>query len=182
MHQLGNSLIAITCNLYILFFCPPQNQFWKICPIEHLLSRLERDSRPVSRRLVNLLFNSFLPLDQPEPMWCERCVALIQMNPAAARKFYQYAYMDTSPTNIGEVMEHSLHVFLHIVNSLSFAMGKIPKYYNLSKIDSGISVKQFVPTTKSYRFERAAHSLSVTHLMSISPDPSRSKTLLSWNS
>ncbi|XP_062981944.1 condensin-2 complex subunit G2 [Elgaria multicarinata webbii] len=79
-------------------------KFWKICPIEHLLIRLEIDSRPVSRRLVNLLFSSFLPIDQPEEVWCERCVALIQMNPAAARKFYQHAYEYTGPTNIAKLM------------------------------------------------------------------------------
>ncbi|XP_034615905.1 condensin-2 complex subunit G2 isoform X2 [Trachemys scripta elegans] len=79
-------------------------KFWKICPMEHLLSRLEVDSRPVSRRLVNLLFNSFLPVNQPEEVWCERCVTLIQMNPAAARKFYRYAYEYTAPTNIAKFM------------------------------------------------------------------------------
>ncbi|NXN93041.1 CNDG2 protein, partial [Rhinopomastus cyanomelas] len=79
-------------------------KFWKICPMEHLLTRLEMDSRPVSRRIVNLLFNSFFPINQPEEVWCERCVRLIQMNPAAARKFYQYAYEYTAPTNIAKLM------------------------------------------------------------------------------
>ncbi|XP_040404512.1 condensin-2 complex subunit G2 [Cygnus olor] len=79
-------------------------KFWKICPMEHLLARLEVDSRPVSRRIVNLLFNSFFPVNQPEDVWCERCVTLIQMNSAAARKFYQYAYEYTAPTNIAKLM------------------------------------------------------------------------------
>ncbi|NXN31267.1 CNDG2 protein, partial [Nycticryphes semicollaris] len=79
-------------------------KFWKICPMEHLLARLEVDSRPVSRRIVNLLFNSFFPTDHPEEVWCERCVTLIQMNSAAARKFYQYAYEYTAPTNIAKLM------------------------------------------------------------------------------
>ncbi|NWR05896.1 CNDG2 protein, partial [Paradoxornis webbianus] len=79
-------------------------KFWNICPMEHLLSRLEADARPVSRRIVNLLLNSFLPSSQPEAVWCERCVTLIQMNPAAARKFYQYAYEFTAPTNIAKLM------------------------------------------------------------------------------
>ncbi|NXE32946.1 CNDG2 protein, partial [Ptilorrhoa leucosticta] len=79
-------------------------KFWNICPMEHLLSRLEADSRPVSRRIVNLLMNSFFPINQPEDVWCERCVTLIQMNPAAARKFYQYAYEFTAPTNIAKLM------------------------------------------------------------------------------
>ncbi|KGL78904.1 Condensin-2 complex subunit G2, partial [Tinamus guttatus] len=79
-------------------------KFWKICPMEHLLSRLEVDSRSVSRRIANLLFNSFFPVNQPEDVWCERCVTLIQMNSAAARKFYQYAYEYTAPTNIAKLM------------------------------------------------------------------------------
>ncbi|XP_068790390.1 condensin-2 complex subunit G2 [Struthio camelus] len=79
-------------------------KFWKICPMEHLLTRLEVDSRPVSRRIVNLLFNSFFPINQPEDVWCERCVTLIQMNSAAARKFYQYAHEYTAPTNIAKLM------------------------------------------------------------------------------
>ncbi|NWV64047.1 CNDG2 protein, partial [Malurus elegans] len=79
-------------------------KFWCICPVNHLLYRLEADSRPVSRRIVNLLLNSFFPVNQPEDVWCERCVTLIQMNPAAARKFYQYACEFTAPTNIAKLM------------------------------------------------------------------------------
>ncbi|XP_072010069.1 condensin-2 complex subunit G2 [Engystomops pustulosus] len=79
-------------------------KFWKVCPMEHLLARLEIDSRPVCRRIVNLMFNSFFPVNQPEETWCERCVALIQMNAGAARKFYQYTYEHTAPTNIAKLM------------------------------------------------------------------------------
>ncbi|XP_023694476.1 condensin-2 complex subunit G2 [Paramormyrops kingsleyae] len=79
-------------------------KFWKVCSMEHLLARLEVDSRPVSRRIAGLLFNSFVPVDLPEVVWCERCVTLIQMNPVAARKFYQFAHMYTAPTNIAKLM------------------------------------------------------------------------------
>ncbi|XP_060681593.1 condensin-2 complex subunit G2 isoform X1 [Hemiscyllium ocellatum] len=79
-------------------------KFWKICPMEHLLARLELDSRPVARRIVNLLFNSFFPVNQSEEVWCERCVTLVRMNPMAARKFYQYAHEHTAPTNIAKLM------------------------------------------------------------------------------
>ncbi|GCC27055.1 hypothetical protein chiPu_0005476 [Chiloscyllium punctatum] len=79
-------------------------KFWKVCPMEHLLARLELDSRPVARRIVNLLFNSFFPVNQSEEVWCERCVTLVQMNPMAARKFYQYAHEHTAPTNIAKLM------------------------------------------------------------------------------
>ncbi|MBN3308091.1 CNDG2 protein, partial [Amia calva] len=79
-------------------------KFWKVCTMEHLLARLETDSHSVARRLVNLLFNSFFPVNQSEEVWCERCVALIQMNPTAARRFYQYAHEHTAPTNIAKLM------------------------------------------------------------------------------
>ncbi|XP_039609542.1 condensin-2 complex subunit G2 [Polypterus senegalus] len=79
-------------------------KFWKVCSMEHLLVRLEIDSPPVSKRIVNLLFNSFFPVNESEIVWCERCVTLIQMNPMAARKFYQYAYVYTAPTNIAKLM------------------------------------------------------------------------------
>ncbi|XP_027001357.2 condensin-2 complex subunit G2 [Tachysurus fulvidraco] len=79
-------------------------KFWKVCSMEHLLKRLELDSVCVSKRIVNLLFTSFFPLTQPEAVWCERCVSMIQMNHGAARKFYRYAYMYTAPTNIVKLM------------------------------------------------------------------------------
>lgn len=79
-------------------------KFWKVCSLEHLLARLEMDSAPVSKRIVNLLFNSFFPVNQPETVWCERCVTLIQTNPGAARKFYQHTYLYTAPANIVKLM------------------------------------------------------------------------------
>lgn len=81
--------------------------------MEHILVRLENDSRPVSRRLVSLIFNSFLPVNQPEEVWCERCVTLIQMNHAAARRFYQYAHEHTACTNIAKL----IHVIRHCLNA-----------------------------------------------------------------
>ncbi|KAM5255154.1 condensin-2 complex subunit G2 [Ctenodactylus gundi] len=88
-------------------------KFWKICPMEHILVRLEMDSRPVSRRLAGLVFNSFLPVNQPEEVWCERCVTLLQMNRAAARRFYQYAHEHTACTNIAKL----IHVIRHCLNA-----------------------------------------------------------------
>ncbi|XP_045444967.1 condensin-2 complex subunit G2 isoform X2 [Pipistrellus kuhlii] len=88
-------------------------KFWKICPMEHILVRLESDSRPVCRRLVSLIFNSFLPVNLPEEVWCERCVTLLQMNHAAARRFYQYAHEHTACTNIAKL----IHVIRHCLNA-----------------------------------------------------------------
>ena len=88
-------LLSVLCSLL---------QFWKVSSMEHLLARLERDSPSVSKRIVNLLFSSFFPVNQSELVWCERCVTLIQMSPKAARKFYQYAHLYTAPNNLGETI------------------------------------------------------------------------------
>lgn len=77
-------------------------QFWNVCSMEHLLARLAMDSQSVSKRIVDLLFKSFFPVNESEREWCCRCVTLIQMNPMAARKFYQFAHRHTAPTNISE--------------------------------------------------------------------------------
>uniref|UniRef100_A0A665X4M4 Non-SMC condensin II complex, subunit G2 n=1 Tax=Echeneis naucrates TaxID=173247 RepID=A0A665X4M4_ECHNA len=79
-------------------------KFWDVCKMDHLLARLAIDSPSVSKRVVDLLFKSFFPVNESEKEWCCRCITLIQMNPMAARKFYQYAYKHTAPTNIIKLM------------------------------------------------------------------------------
>uniref|UniRef100_A0A3Q1FKQ8 Non-SMC condensin II complex, subunit G2 n=1 Tax=Acanthochromis polyacanthus TaxID=80966 RepID=A0A3Q1FKQ8_9TELE len=79
-------------------------KFWDVCNMDHLLARLAIDSQSVSKRIVDLLFKSFFPVNEPEKEWCCRCITLIQMNPMAARKFYQYAHKHTAPTNIIKLM------------------------------------------------------------------------------
>ncbi|XP_010784847.1 condensin-2 complex subunit G2-like, partial [Notothenia coriiceps] len=64
------------------------------------LSPLVIDSLSVSKRIVDLLFKSFFPVDESDKEWCSRCITLIQMNPAAARKFYTHTHKHTAPTNI----------------------------------------------------------------------------------
>lgn len=72
--------------------------------MDHLLARLAIDSHSVSKRIVDLLFKSFLPVNESEKEWCCRCITLIQMNPMAARKFYQHAHKHTAPTNISTLL------------------------------------------------------------------------------
>lgn len=52
-------------------------------------------------------------MNQPEEVWCERCVTLVQMNHAAARRFYQYAHEHTACTNIAKL----IHVIRHCLNA-----------------------------------------------------------------
>lgn len=84
-------------------------KYWKICPMEHLLARLAMDSPVVTRRLVQLLASSFLPVEQPEETWSERCITLVQMNPTATRCFYQHLHKFVSPTNIAKLILQLYH-------------------------------------------------------------------------
>uniref|UniRef100_A0A8C5W7C7 Non-SMC condensin II complex subunit G2 n=1 Tax=Leptobrachium leishanense TaxID=445787 RepID=A0A8C5W7C7_9ANUR len=104
LHDNSEKVRVAFVNMLLKIKAVKAAKFWNLCPIEHLLARLEIDSRAVCRRIVNLLFNSFFPVNQSEELWCERCLSLIQMNPAAARKFYQYAYEHTAATNIAKLM------------------------------------------------------------------------------
>ncbi|KAJ3611370.1 hypothetical protein NHX12_021386 [Muraenolepis orangiensis] len=79
-------------------------KFWDVCSMDHLLARLALDTQSVCKRIVDLLFKSFFPVNQPEKEWCNRCITLIQMNCRAARNFYQLAYLHTAPTNIVKLM------------------------------------------------------------------------------
>uniref|UniRef100_A0A4W2EUK3 Condensin-2 complex subunit G2 n=1 Tax=Bos indicus x Bos taurus TaxID=30522 RepID=A0A4W2EUK3_BOBOX len=118
-------------------------KFWKICPMEHILARLESDSRPVCRRLVGLIFNSFLPVNQPEAVWCERCVALLQMNHAAARRFYQHAHEHTACTNIAKlihVIRHCLNACIRRALSACREDAEEPGKENASALDQTLSV------------------------------------------
>ncbi|XP_060771598.1 condensin-2 complex subunit G2 [Neoarius graeffei] len=104
LHDTSEKVRVAFVNLLLKIKAVRAAKFWKVCSMEHLLVRLELDSVCVSKRIVNLLFSSFFPLAQPEAVWCERCVSMIQMNGGAARKFYRYAYLYTAPTNIVKLM------------------------------------------------------------------------------
>lgn len=67
-------------------------RFWSIVPVEHLLARLEIDTPPIARRIMKLIFSSFMPADKPADVQIGRCVTLIQTNIGAARQFYNKAH------------------------------------------------------------------------------------------
>jgi len=66
-------------------------KFWNVCPVEHLLARMEKDKAYICRRILNLLFNSYFPLNQSDEVKLNRCIHMIKTNKKASRKFYQYA-------------------------------------------------------------------------------------------
>ncbi|XP_012670672.2 condensin-2 complex subunit G2 [Clupea harengus] len=104
LHDTSEKVRVAFVDMLIKIKAVRATKFWKVSSMEHLLARLERDSPSVSKRIVNLLFSSFFPVNQSELVWCERCVTLIQMSPKAARKFYQYAHLYTAPNNLGKLM------------------------------------------------------------------------------
>ncbi|GFR71947.1 condensin-2 complex subunit G2-like [Elysia marginata] len=73
-------------------------KFYHVVPVEHLLARLEIDtSQPVVRRLMRLLYRSFVPTQETPQQQLERCKTLIMSNPGAARQFYLHLpnFLDT---------------------------------------------------------------------------------------
>ncbi|TRY93573.1 hypothetical protein DNTS_016420, partial [Danionella cerebrum] len=100
LHDSSEKVRVVFVELLIKIKAVRAAKFWKVCALEHLLARLEIDTPPVAKRIVSLLFNSFFPVNQPDHVWCERCVSLIQTNPGAARKFYQHVHRYTTPANI----------------------------------------------------------------------------------
>ncbi|XP_064397126.1 condensin-2 complex subunit G2-like isoform X2 [Halichondria panicea] len=75
-------------------------KFWHICPLEHLLARVEMDSVAVVKRIVSLLVDSFQPGNVSPSQQIERCVSLVRTNPGAARRFYQLAVVHLTPTEV----------------------------------------------------------------------------------
>ena len=62
-----------------------------MCSVEHLLARMEKDKAYICRRILNLLFNSYFPVNQSDEVKLNRCIHMIKTNKKASRKFYQYA-------------------------------------------------------------------------------------------
>ncbi|XP_074647754.1 condensin-2 complex subunit G2-like isoform X2 [Tubulanus polymorphus] len=73
---------------------------WSVVPMTHLLTRLELDSAAVIRRIVRLIFPSFVPIDKSNDTLLKRCLALLQTNPRAARVFFQYSLKHMSVKSV----------------------------------------------------------------------------------
>ncbi|KAK7070599.1 hypothetical protein SK128_008960, partial [Halocaridina rubra] len=66
-------------------------RFWRIIPVNHLLHRLEDDMPAVCKLLTQLLLSYFHPAQREDKELLQRCLALLEENLGAARRFYQYA-------------------------------------------------------------------------------------------
>ena len=66
-------------------------KFWDVVALDSLLARLEVDKPFICRRIVRLLFKSYLPLGAGEEVVLERCIHLVRASRPASRRFYQHA-------------------------------------------------------------------------------------------
>ncbi|KJE93895.1 hypothetical protein CAOG_04613 [Capsaspora owczarzaki ATCC 30864] len=76
-------------------------RFWDVVPVNHLLARLESEASVLSaapaattasRRIVELLSNSYFPEDKEPEARLTRCIALVTSNRAASRQFYRFLH------------------------------------------------------------------------------------------
>jgi len=92
--------------------------------VDDLLARLEIGSSVAARRIVELLFNSYMPVDKPLEVQLTRAIRLVRTNHAAARKFYLYAYL-----HMGLAQTSQFNAFLLPVLCLNVM------YFHLRKVD-----------------------------------------------
>ncbi|XP_071503358.1 condensin-2 complex subunit G2-like [Diadema antillarum] len=104
IHDTSEKVIITLVDLLLKVKGYKTIKVWSIVPIEDLLARLEMDSPPVARRIVELVFSSFQPTDHPASVQVERLMALIEMNAGAARVFYQYAHKHMSVATAADFM------------------------------------------------------------------------------
>lgn len=82
--------------------------------MEHLLAQLETGNPAVSQRIVNLLFNSYMPVEKDAQVQVTRVVRLLQTNQAAARNFFAHAYKHMSTSVTGSPMPCLLKFLKHL--------------------------------------------------------------------
>ena len=64
-------------------------KFWDVAPVEHLLARLNIESKTNAGKIVQLLAPTYFPLNKKDVERVERCLALVRSNLPAGRRFYQ---------------------------------------------------------------------------------------------
>jgi len=99
-------------------------------PVDHLLARLEVDGPVMARRLVELLFNSYMPVDKPLDVQVSRAIQFVRSNPGAARKFYLHAYhyLSVFPTS-QFVISFLVVLVIKPVNILAELQHHFPAHY-----------------------------------------------------
>lgn len=90
-HDTSEKVRIAMVNLLIKVKGIRKIKYWSIVSVEHLLVRLAIDTQPVARRIMQIIFSSFLPLDKSAEVQVTRIICLIETNPKASRIFFQHA-------------------------------------------------------------------------------------------
>ena len=92
LHDIKDIVRQSMLDLLIAISNVKMIKYWDICPLEHLLARLEVEkSNSVCTKIVDLLFHSYFPLQEDEDTKIKRCIHLIQQNQVASRRFYSFS-------------------------------------------------------------------------------------------
>ena len=65
-------------------------KFWHVCPADSILARLQVDKPAICRKIVKLMLKSYFPPEKDDEVRLERLLHMVNTNPAASRKFYQF--------------------------------------------------------------------------------------------
>ncbi|CAM6089519.1 unnamed protein product [Calypogeia fissa] len=84
----------------------PIIQFYKVAPLETLLSSLGNDNSLVAQRLTRLLLHSYFPPQVPVKEACKRCLVLLKRAPEAGAKFCKWLLVEgASPKSLLQLVE-----------------------------------------------------------------------------
>ena len=103
-------------------------KYWDICPVEHILARLEAEkSTIICTKVVDLLYNSYFPIQEDEDTKIKRCICLVQQNQTASRKFYSFSpkFMP-----IHNQVKFMLAILVALKRNIKIKHGQKTKYSN----------------------------------------------------
>ncbi|KAK7482349.1 hypothetical protein BaRGS_00026368, partial [Batillaria attramentaria] len=149
-------------------------KYWDIAPIEHLLARLELDSQPVVRRIVELLFPSFFPLNQTPQEQVSRCVTLIESNLSAARVFFLHAPRHMTLTDTVKYMALLCRYVLESVRSAGQAVNTSTEAPKRSKTRQSKRKRKETPQPENSELKQSIMkklSITIPEVIKVTQDP-----------
>ena len=126
LHDIKDSVRQGTVDLLSAVSSVKMIKYWDICPVEHILARLEVEkSTTICTKIVDLLFNSYFPIQEDEDTKIKRCICLIQQNQIACRKFYSLSPKFIPMHNQVKFM---LAILVSLKRNIKLKLGQQTKY------------------------------------------------------
>ncbi|XP_065883679.1 condensin-2 complex subunit G2-like [Dysidea avara] len=104
IHDTSEKVRIAFCELLLVVKGMKSIKFWKVCPMEVLIARMECDTANVAKRIAALVIDSFQGPNVDLTQQVDRCVYLLQTCPGAARRFYQLAQTHLSSANAARLI------------------------------------------------------------------------------